>query len=210
MAMKISTVDHFLTSGCGRCKYFDTPQCKVHTWSEALHLLRETMLNSGLKEEIKWGFPCYSNSDNKNILMIGAFKEFCSLSFFKGVLLTDTHQLLQKVGENSQTMRLLKFTSPEQVIEHSTIINQYILEAIEIEKSGVKIPKPDPSQLDLCQELVLKFEELPELKSAFEKLTPGRQRGYNLHFSDAKQSVTRIARIEKYIPKILSGKGFQD
>ena len=200
--MKISTVDHFLTSGCGRCKYFDTPQCKVHTWSEALHLLREIMLNTGLKEEIKWGFPCYSNSDNKNILMIGAFKEFCSLSFFKGVL--------QKAGENSQTMRLLKFTSPEQIIEHSTIISQYIQEAIEIEKSGIKIPKPDPSQLELCQELVLKFEELPELKIAVEKLTPGRQRGYNLHFSDAKQSATRIARIEKFIPKILSSKGFQD
>jgi uncharacterized protein YdeI (YjbR/CyaY-like superfamily) len=145
-----------------------------------------------------------------SLLVIGAFKEFCSLSFFKGVLLTDTNQLLQKAGENSQTMRLLKFTSPEQVIEQSTIINQYILEAIEIEKSGVKIPKPDPSQLDLCKELVLKFEELPELKIAFDKLTPGRQRGYNLHFSDAKQSATRIARIEKYIPKILSGKGFQD
>ena len=107
-------------------------------------------------------------------------------------------------------MRLLKFTSTEQVIEHRTIISQYIQEAIEIEKSGVKIQKPDPSQLELCQELVLKFEELPELKIAFEKLTPGRQRGYNLHFSDAKQSATRTARIEKYIPKILSGKGYQD
>ena len=208
--MKISTVDHFLTSGCGRCKYFDTPQCKVHTWTAELQLLRGLALDSGLKEEIKWGFPCYSNAEKKNIFMIGAFKEFCSLSFFKGVLFNDAHQLLQKAGENSQTMRLLKFTSTEQVIEHSTIISQYIQEAIEIEKSGVKIQKPDPSKLNLCQELVLKFEELPELKIAFEKLTPGRQRGYNLHFSDAKQSATRNARIEKYIPKILSGKGFQD
>ena len=140
--MKISTVDHFLTSGCGRCKYFDTPQCKVHTWTEELQLLRGLALDSGLKEEIKWGFPCYSNAEKKNIFMIGAFKEFCSLSFFKGVLFNDAHQLLQKAGENSQTMRLLKFTSPEQVIEYSTIISQYIQEAIEIEKSGVKTPKP--------------------------------------------------------------------
>jgi uncharacterized protein YdeI (YjbR/CyaY-like superfamily) len=210
MAMKISTVDHFLTSGCGRCKYFETPQCKVHNWTEELKLLRGLVLDSGLTEEIKWGFPCYSNADNKNIVMIGAFKEFCSLSFFQGVILNDAHQLLQKAGENSQTVRLLKFTGPEQVIEQSTIINQYIQEAIEIEKSGVKIQRPDPSQLDLGHELVVKFEELPELKIAFEKLTPGRQRGYNLHFSGAKQSATRTARIEKYIPKILSGKGFHD
>ena len=112
--MKISTVDHFLTSGCGRCKYFDTPQCKVHTWTEELQLLRSLALDSGLKEEIKWGFPCYSNAEKKNIFMIGAFKEFCSLSFFKGVLFNDAHQLLQKAGENSQTMRLLKFNSPAQ------------------------------------------------------------------------------------------------
>lgn len=208
--MKISTVDQFLISGCGRCKHFDTPQCKVHTWSEALHLLRGIMQNSGLTEEIKWGFPCYSNSENKNILMIGAFKEFCSLSFFKGVLLTDSHQLLQKAGENSQTMRLLKFTSPEQVIEQSSIINQYITEAIEIEKSGIKIQKPSAQELVLCTELATILDEMPELKVAFHKLTPGRQRGYNLYFSDAKQSATRISRIEKFIPKILSGKGFQD
>lgn len=208
--MKISTVDQFLISGCGRCKHFDTPQCKVHTWSEALHLLRGIMQNSGLTEEIKWGFPCYSNSENKNILMIGAFKEFCSLSFFKGVLLTDSHQLLQKAGENSQTMRLLKFTSPEQVIQQSSIINQYITEAIEIEKSGIKIQKPSAQELVLCTELATILDEMPELKVAFHKLTPGRQRGYNLYFSDAKQSATRISRIEKFIPKILSGKGFQD
>lgn len=208
--MKISTVDQFLISGCGRCKHFDTPQCKVHTWSEALHLLRGIMQNSGLTEEIKWGFPCYSNSENKNILMIGAFKEFCSLSFFKGVLLTDSHQLLQKAGENSQTMRLLKFTSPEQVIQKSSIINQYITEAIEIEKSGIKIQKPSAQELVLCTELATILDEMPELKVAFQKLTPGRQRGYNLYFSDAKQSATRISRIEKFIPKILSGKGFQD
>ena len=208
--MKISTFDQFLISGCGRCKHFDTPQCKVHTWSEALHLLRGIMQNSGLTEEIKWGFPCYSNSENKNILMIGAFKEFCSLSFFKGVLLTDSHQLLQKAGENSQTMRLLKFTSPEQVIQQSSIINQYITEAIEIEKSGIKIQKPSAQELVLCTELATILDEMPELKVAFQKLTPGRQRGYNLYFSDAKQSATRISRIEKFIPKILSGKGFQD
>jgi len=175
-----------------------------------LHLLRGIMQNSGLTEEIKWGFPCYSNSENKNILMIGAFKEFCSLSFFKGVLLTDSHQLLQKAGENSQTMRLLKFTSPEQVIQQSSIINQYITEAIEIEKSGIKIQKPSAQELVLCTELATILDEMPELKVAFQKLTPGRQRGYNLYFSDAKQSATRISRIEKFIPKILSGKGFQD
>lgn len=208
--MKISTVDHFLTSGCGRCKYFDTPQCKVHTWTEELQLLRGIALDSGLNEEIKWGFPCYSNTENRNIFMIGVFKEFCSLSFFKGVLFNDAHQLLQKAGENSQTMRLLKFTNTQDIINQKDIIAQYIKEAIGIEKSGVKIQKPDPAQLALCQELLDKFDTMPELKIAFEKLTPGRQRGYNLHFSDAKQSATRTARIEKFIPKILSGKGYQD
>lgn len=208
--MKISTVDHFLTSGCGRCKYFETPQCKVHTWTEELRLLRGLALDSGLKEEIKWGFPCYSTADNKNIFMIGAFKDYCSLNFFKGVFFSDTHQLLQKIGENSQTMRLLKFTNTQDIIDQKEIISQYIKEAIEIEKSGVKIQKTDPAQLVLCQELLDRFNTMPELKIAFEKLTPGRQRGYNLHFSDAKQSATRTARIEKYIPKILSGKGYQD
>lgn len=208
--MKISTVDHFLTSGCGRCKYFETPQCKVHTWTEELQILRGIALDSGLKEEIKWGFPCYSTAENKNIFMIGAFKDFCSLNFFKGVLFNDSHQLLQKAGENSQTMRLLKFTSTHEIIQQQDIIDQYIKEAIEIEKSGVKIPKTDPAQLVLCRELLDKFASMPELKIAFDKLTPGRQRGYNLHFSDAKQSATRTARIERFIPKILSGKGFQD
>lgn len=208
--MKISTVDHFLTSGCGRCKYFDTPQCKVHTWTEELQLLRGLALDSGLNEEIKWGFPCYSNTENKNIFMIGAFKEFCSLSFFKGVLLTDTHQLLQKAGENTQTMRLLKFTNTQDIVNQQDIIAQYIQEAIEIEKSGVKIEKPDPAQSALCRELLVKFDEFPELEIAFKNLTHGRQRGYNLYFSDAKQSATRVSRIEKYIPKILSGLGFHD
>ena len=208
MASKIISIDQYLTEGCGRCKYFQTPQCKVHRWSEELLILRSIVLHAGLKEELKWSMPCYT-IDGKNILIIAAFKDYCSVSFFKGALLKDTKQLLATPSENSNASRQLKFTDTKQIIKFEKEILKYIKEAVAIEQSGAKIPKPK-SEKEIIPELKKEFEDNPELEDAFYKLTPGRQRGYLIYFSDAKQSATRTSRIQKYINKILDGKGFHD
>ena len=208
MASKIISIDQYLTEGCGRCKYFQTSQCKVHRWSEELIILRSIVLHAGLKEELKWSMPCYT-IDGKNILIIAAFKDYCSVSFFKGALLKDTKQLLATPGENSNASRQFKFTDTKQIIKFEKEILQYIKEAIAIEQSGAKIPKPE-SEKEIIAELKQEFKNNPGLENAFYKLTPGRQRGYLIYFSDAKQSATRTSRIQKYITKILDGKGFHD
>jgi len=208
MASKIISIDQYLTEGCGRCKYFQTAQCKVHRWSEELLILRSIVLHAGLMEELKWSMPCYTN-DGKNILIIAAFKDYCSLSFFKGVLITDTKKLFATPSENSNSARQFKFTDTKQIIKYEKVILQYIKEAVVIEQSGAKIPRPESAK-ELVAELKHEFKNNPELESAFYKLTPGRQRGYLIYFSDAKQSATRTSRIQKYINKILDGKGFHD
>lgn len=202
-------VDEYLAEGCGRCALGGTPQCKVHNWPDALVELRRIVLECGLDEEIKWGVPCYT-FQQKNIVIISAFKEYCSLSFFKGSLLADIHQLLEKPGENTQTARLIKFTEAKDVLSLEAILKAYIFEAVEVEKSGIKGEKGDGPREELVLELVEILEQNNALKEAWEALTPGRQRGYNLYFAQAKQSKTRISRIEKYIEKIMSGKGFHD
>jgi uncharacterized protein YdeI (YjbR/CyaY-like superfamily) len=202
------SVDQYLEIGCGRCPMGGTPECKVNNWREILEALRLILLNTKLTEEVKWSVPCYT-FDGANVCILSAFKHYTTVSFFKGSLLTDTHAVLDKPGKNSQASRYLMFTSLDQVIEKESILRDYIKEAIEIEKKGLKVafkknPEPIPAEL---QEL---FDQDPVLKDAFEALTPGRQRGYILHFSAAKQSATRQRRIEKYIPKIMEGKGFHD
>jgi len=201
-------VDNYLAVGCGRCSLVGTPECKVNPFREGLETLRQIVLECGLKEELKWSQPCYAYKD-KNVLIMSAFKDYFFLGFFKGALLKDKNGLLQKPGENSQSSRQLRFTNKEEVQKLSPTIKTYILEAITIEKQGLKVktrknPEPIP------EELQLKFNELPALKSAFESLTPGRQRGYIIYFNGAKQSKTRLSRIEKYIPRIIDGKGFHD
>ncbi|MBO6587338.1 MAG: YdeI/OmpD-associated family protein [Gracilimonas sp.] len=201
-------VDQYLDIGCGRCPLGGTPECKVHDWQEELKQLRLIILESGLTEEVKWSVPCYTY-EGSNVLILSAFKNYCSVSFFKGSLLQDQNKMLVKPGKNSQAARLFKFTNVEQINESENSIKEYIREAIEIEKSGKKVkfkknPEPFP------EELQVKFDEDPVLQEAFEALTPGRQRGYIIHFSGAKQSSTRQRRIEKYIPKIMEGKGFHD
>jgi uncharacterized protein YdeI (YjbR/CyaY-like superfamily) len=208
MASKIISIDQYLTEGCGRCKYFQTAQCKVHRWSEELLILRSIVLHAGLKEELKWSMPCYT-IDGKNILIIAAFKDYCSVSFFKGALLKDTKKLLATPNETSNAGRQFKFIDTKQIINYEKVILQYIKEAIVIEQSGAKIPKPE-SVKELISELKHEFKNNPELESAFYRLTPGRQRGYLIYFSDAKQTATRTSRIQKYITKILDGKGFHD
>ena len=199
-------VDLYFAQGCGRCPLGGTPQCKVHFWPQEMQLLRMLLLESGLKEEVKWGVPCYTLG-KANVIILAALKESCTLSFFKGALLKDPHALLEKPGENSQAGRMIRFTSPARVRELEFIVAEYIQEAIEVEQQGLKVPSQKVSDLELPQELLDKFEEDPSFKAAFEALSPGRQRGYLLHFSQAKQSKTKANRIEASIPRIRMGKG---
>lgn len=191
-----------------RCKFGATPRCKVNTWRSELVALREIVRETGLTEDLKWGVPCYTY-ETKNVVVVSAFNDYATLSFFKGVLLKDPHRILSQHGESSQSARLIRFTSVQQILDQLDIVKDYILEAIEIEKSGQKVvfkknPEPIPD------ELLDKFDEYPELKQAFDALTPGRQRGYIIYFSQPKQSQTRLARIEKLKEKILKGEGLND
>lgn len=205
----IAEVDKYLVDGCGRCKYGGTPDCKVNTWQEALIHLRAIVLSGGLAETLKWGMPCYTYKKS-NILMIAAFKEYCSFTFFKGVLLQDAHNILEKPGENSQTARVIRFTNTRSIQELEAMLKTYIYEAIEVEKAGLKVSLKKVDDYEVPEELTQKFNAYPALRAAFEALTPGRRRSYLLHFSAAKQSQTRTARIEKCMQQIFEGKGFNE
>ncbi|MBO6794452.1 MAG: YdeI/OmpD-associated family protein [Balneolaceae bacterium] len=204
----INSIEEFLDIGCGRCPLVGTPDCKVQIWQDEIVTLREIILKSELKEELKWSNPCYT-FDGNNVLMLSALKNYAVIGFFKGTLLDDHHNLLESPGKNSQAVMRLTFTDTAVIQDQEQIILDYISQAIEIEKKGLKVefkkePEPIPEELESV------FENDPALKSAFFELTPGRQRGYILHFSQAKQAKTRFARIEKCIPKIMEGKGFHD
>lgn len=202
-------VDHYLSEGCGRCALASTPKCKVNQWREELNLLRSILLETELMEERKWSVPCYT-INNKNVILLGAFKEYCSLMFINGALLKDKYNILSQQTENVQASRIIKFTNIQQIVEVESILQDYIKEAIEAEKAGLKVPLKKTEDFPVPEEFQRKLAEMPDLKAAFEALTLGRQRGYLLHFAGAKQAKTREARIEKYIPAILAGKGFQD
>lgn len=202
------TVDNYLLEGCGRCSLGGTPECKVHQWISELELLRMIVLDCGLTEESKWGVPCYTYRGS-NVLIVSAFKDYCSISFFKGSLLSDPKEILEKPGENSQAARLLKFTNTGAIKALEVHIKNYIYEAIEVEQAGLKVNFKKTSE-PIPEELEKRFADDPILKTAFESLTPGRQRGYLLYFSAPKQSKTRASRIEKSIGKILNGEGIND
>ena len=178
-------------------------------WREEMIYLRKMVLACNLQEEQKWGQPCYCLG-NKNIVLIHGFKDYCALLFMKGSLLSDSHKLLIQQTENVQAGRQIRFTNLQQIIELEPILKAYIFEAIEVEKAGIKVPMKKHEDFVVPEELTSKFDELPSLKEAFYALTPGRQRAYILHFSGSKNSVTRIARIDKYIPRIMNGKGITD
>ena len=202
------TVEAYLINGCGRCSFYRTPQCKVHTWSEELVKLRGLVLECGLKEEFKWSQPCYT-FNNKNILLVTAFKEYATIAFFKGALLKDPEKILVAPGKSSQAVRQFRFNKVEDILKMESFIKEYIIEAVKLEQEGEtlsfkKNPEPIP------EELKERLDQDSTFKAAFEALTPGRQRGYIIHFSQPKQSKTREARIEKNRAKILSGKGFND
>jgi uncharacterized protein YdeI (YjbR/CyaY-like superfamily) len=200
-------VDKYLVDGCMRCKYGATPQCKVNFWRTELEMLRQVVLETGLSEEIKWGVPVYTHK-GKNIVNVAALKASANLGFYKGVLLTDSHNLLEQQG-NLQSDRIIRFTDPAKVAELKSVLQAYIREAIALEDNGQKVefkknPEPVP------EELLQAFEEDPGFKKAFNALTPGRQRGYIIHFSQPKQSQTRVSRIIKNKERIFNGLGMQD
>ena len=182
---------------------------KTTKWQEELLKLREIVLDCGLNEELKWGQPCYT-LNNTNVIMLGGFKDYCFISFLKGVLLHDSENMLQKPGENTQSGRIIPFIDIQTIIDMNQTLKAYIYEAIEIEKAGLKVTSIGKGELVFPDELLQKFESDPTFKVAFEALTPGRQRAYNIYFSGAKQSKSRVSRIESYVQKILSGKGFND
>jgi uncharacterized protein YdeI (YjbR/CyaY-like superfamily) len=202
-------VDAYFTAGCGRCPLVNTPECKVHNWEKELEMLRTIVLDCGLTEELKWSHPVYTFQGN-NIILIGAFKENCVISFFKGALLTDTDKILCKPGKNTQAGRVIRFTNVREIVKMESIIKAYIYEAIEIEKAGLKVEFKTIEEHKIPEEFQTKLEEISALKTAFNALTSGRQRGYLLHFSQPKQSKTREARIERCMPQILIGKGLND
>lgn len=182
---------------------------KTKTWQEETEALRTIVLGTGLQEELKWGCPCYTHEDS-NIVLIHVFKEYCALLFFKGALLKDPAGILIQQTANVQAARQLRFTSLAEVTKRKNIIKAYIKEAIGVEKKGLKVPMKKTREFEMPEEFKNKLEEMPPLQKAFKALTPGRQRAYLLHFSQAKQAGTRKARIEKHIPRILDGKGLDD
>jgi uncharacterized protein YdeI (YjbR/CyaY-like superfamily) len=182
---------------------------KAQEWREEIEQLRTIALGCGLTEELKWGCPCYVHQKN-NVVLIHTFKEYCAFLFFKGALLKDTDHLLIQQTENVQAARQIRFTNVGQITEIEKTLKAYIYDAIEVEKAGLKVELKKTVEFNMPEEFQNKLDESPTLKTAFEALTPGRQRGYLLHFSAPKQSRTREARIEKATPKILAGKGLED
>ncbi len=182
---------------------------KNEKWQKEIEKLRTIVLSCGLTEELKWGCPCYA-LDKKNIVLIHVFKEYCAVLFFKGALLNDANGILIQQTENVQAARQARFTNIKEVGKNEKILKAYIYEAIEVEKAGLKVTLKKTKEFEMPEEFKKKIDKNSALKKAFYALTPGRQRGYLLHFSTAKQSTTRESRIEKSIPQILTGKGLND
>ncbi|PJJ60976.1 YdeI/OmpD-associated family protein [Hymenobacter chitinivorans] len=203
------SVDLYFADGCGRCALVATPACSVRKWQPALHALRALALGSGLTEELKWGVPCYTLG-TKNVVLIHAFKDYCALNFFNGALLSDPNSLLVQQTPNVQAARQIRFTDAQEILRLESVLHTYIREAIAVEEAGLKVARKPTSDFPLPEELHDALAANAALKAAFHTLTPGRQRGYLLFFAAPKQAKTRAARIEKYTPHILSGKGLHD
>lgn len=182
---------------------------KPTAWQEEFEKLRTIVLDCGLNEELKWGCPCYT-FEKRNIVLMHGFKEYCALLFFKGALLNDARGILIQQTKNVQAARQIRFTNVREIVKLKPVLKAYIHEAIEIEKAGLKVKLRKATEFNIPEEFQNKLDKTPALKTAFKALTPGRQRGYLLHFSAPKQSKTRESRVEKYIPQILKGKGLND
>lgn len=180
---------------------------RAKDWQVEIQMLRSILLDCGLDEELKWGKPCFM-FEGHNLAIIQPFKQHCSLMFFKGALIEDTHKLLRSQGANTQSAMRLEFTGSDQI--KKSVVKAYVKQAMAVEKAGLKVDFKAKEELELPEELIDILNRDNKLSKAFDALTPGRRRGYVLHFGGAKQSSTRIARIEKSIPKILAGKGIND
>lgn len=182
---------------------------KPSKWQDAYSELRTLILDCKLIEELKWGCPCYTNGKG-NIILIHGFKDYCALLFMQGALLKDPKKILVQQTENVQSARQIRFKSVEEILKNKAILKAYIKEAILLDKSGLKVELKKTTEYKIPVEFQTVLDDMPELKIAFKSLTPGRQRGYLLYFSSAKQQSTRESRIEKYLQKILDGKGLED
>ena len=182
---------------------------KAEKWQEELEKLRTIMLDCQLTEELKWGVPCYT-FQKSNVVLIHVFKDYCALLFIKGALLKDANGILIQQTENVQAARQIRFTNVREIVEMETILKAYIYEAIEVEKAGLEVNFKKNTELIFPEEFQKKLDEIPALKAAFDALTPGRQRAYNLYFSAPKQPKTRESRVEKCMQQILNGKGLND
>jgi uncharacterized protein YdeI (YjbR/CyaY-like superfamily) len=178
-------------------------------WREEFAKLRSIILDCGLTEELKWGNPCYT-VQKSNIVLIHGFKEYCALLFFKGALMKDANGILIRQTENVQAGRQIRFTGVQEIAEMEAVLKAYVQEAVEVEKAGLKVEHKKTEEFAVSEEFRNKLDEMPDLKAAFDRLTPGRQRAYILHFAAPKQSKTRVARVEKFTQKILEGKGLDD
>lgn len=178
-------------------------------WPAEMKFLRNILLDCALEEEYKWKQATYCYKGN-NIVILHAFKDYCGLGFFKGSLLSDEYGYLERIGENTHGSRVMKFRGLQEVVKKEAVIKAYLFEAIEVEKAGLKVDYSANKDLIFSDELITFFEKDTDFKKAFEALTTGRQRAYNLYFTAPKQSQTRVTRIEKYMPRILSGKGIND
>jgi uncharacterized protein YdeI (YjbR/CyaY-like superfamily) len=185
--------------------YFD----KSEKWQKELEKLRTIILDCGLTEEVKWGVPCYKLQES-NIVLIHEFKEYCAMLFFKGALLSDPKGILVQQTANVQAARQVRFTNVREIVKLASTLKAYVYEAIEVEKLGLKVNLKKTKEYPVPEEFQKKLNKMPGLKKAFEALTPGRQRGYLLYFSSAKQAKTRESRVEKYLQQILDGKGLED
>jgi uncharacterized protein YdeI (YjbR/CyaY-like superfamily) len=182
---------------------------KAKSWQKEIEQLRTIVLDCDLIEELKWGCPCYT-FEKSNIVLIHTFKEYCALLFFKGALLKDPKKILVQQTENVQAARQIRFTSLGEITKMEKTLKAYIYEAVKVEEAGLKVPLKKATEFTVVEEFKSKLDKSAALKKAFYALTPGRQRGYLLYFSSAKQTKTREARVEKCIPQILKGKGLED
>lgn len=201
----IKDIEDFFTKGCGRCERFATPDCSTRSWIEGLNALRGLCRRSGLVETVKWGCPCYMHA-GRNIAIIGAFRGDFRLSFFNAALMKDPGRVLEKQGPNAPCPDMIRFTDNARVAEMAPVIASYLKEAMAYAEAGEKAPKAE-DDLETPEELAAALDADPELAEAFYDLTPGRRKSYVINLRSAKTPATRFARIAKFRPKILAGKG---
>ncbi|SEB51803.1 YdeI family protein [Rhodobacter sp. 24-YEA-8] len=206
--MMISEIEDYFTLGCGRCPRFSTPDCSTRLWAAGLAELRRICRAAGLAEVVKWGHPCYVHAD-RNIAIIGALRGDFRLSFFNAALMKDPDGVLERQGPNTKHPDMIRFTENTRVTALEPVITAYLREAMGYAEAGLRPPR-EVSEIALPDELVEALDADPDLAEAFHALTPGRQKSYAFNLSGAKTSATRIARIEKFRPKILAGKGALD